>query len=695
MVMRDYKSLLELKPDILDYWSDKNNCNPSNVKLSSFSHTYFWLVCPLCGKEYQKTYNSIVTKSYYCKECSAKVCSIKERSLRYKYPDIADMFDNSGMNKLTSDKVYSRSDEKYYFKCEKCENIFLQSCNKIVELREKGSSACGVCSGNVVKVGINDVKAKNKLAYKYWDFEKNLKSPEEVHYRSHSEYWFKCDKGHSFQSSLERIALREEKGLNEICPICMGTKVVEGINDCKTLNPFATELWDYSKNAKKPEEVYYKSENKYWFKCPKGHEFQRDVVGMLLSYERSKGSDRVKCGCPLCSKSKLEIGKNDCKTLNPYAFKYWDYEKNKDRPENVYYKSHKKYWFKCGKGHSFKRSAYAMYRSYLVDKNGGKSYNGCIICSERKLPEKCQEGINDIGTLYPELLKRWDYELNDQNKKYISDFIKGLGLNVIEEYTLPNGKSVDIYIPDKKIAFDYNGLYWHSEHKGRDKWYHLNKINYCKKIGFRLYYIWEDDYTKNKERVLNWVKEKLGKSNDKKVNARECEVGYVSRKEAENFLNTYHIQEYSTMSTSIGLYSEGTLVAVLSYSVDTTDRNIINIKRYCTSCNVRGGFSKLLKKLEDYCTKAGYKGIITFSDNSISDGDLYKKTGFKVIKEVEPTYSYLVKGSREHKFNYRKKRFKEDNSLVYKEGLSEKELADLNKLYRIYDSGKLKWYKGV
>lgn len=54
---------------------------------------------------------------------------------------------------------------------------------------------------------------------------------------------------------------------------------------------------------------------------------------------------------------------------------------------------------------------------------------------------------------------------------------------------------------------------------------------------------------------------------------------------------------------------------------------------------------------------------------------------------------YVVQNVMVHKFNYRLKRFKTDPNLLYKEGLSERELAILNKLHRVYDVGKLKWRK--
>jgi len=54
---------------------------------------------------------------------------------------------------------------------------------------------------------------------------------------------------------------------------------------------------------------------------------------------------------------------------------------------------------------------------------------------------------------------------------------------------------------------------------------------------------------------------------------------------------------------------------------------------------------------------------------------------------LKPDYKYLVKGNRIHKFSYRLKRFKNDPELLWEEGLTEKELAELNGIPKIYNSG--------
>lgn len=77
----------------------------------------------------------------------------------------------------------------------------------------------------------------------------------------------------------------------------------------------------------------------------------------------------------------------------------------------------------------------------------------------------------------------------------------------------------------------------------------------------------------------------------------------------------------------------------------------------------------------------------------VSDGGLYSASGFVADKELAPDYAYMVNGIRQHKFGYRLKRFRADPSLLWAEGKTERELADLNNLTRIWDAGKMRWVK--
>lgn len=91
----------------------------------------------------------------------------------------------------------------------------------------------------------------------------------------------------------------------------------------------------------------------------------------------------------------------------------------------------------------------------------------------------------------------------------------------------------------------------------------------------------------------------------------------------------------------------------------------------------------------------GLARIVTFADHCVSDGGLYERLGFTAEAELGPDYSYIVEATRKHKFGYRLARFRDDPALVYRAGATERELARLNGLHRLYDCGKTKWTKSI
>ena len=82
---------------------------------------------------------------------------------------------------------------------------------------------------------------------------------------------------------------------------------------------------------------------------------------------------------------------------------------------------------------------------------------------------------------------------------------------------------------------------------------------------------------------------------------------------------------------------------------------------------------------------------MTFADHCVSNGNLYESLGFINAGELKPDYKYIVGYTRVHKFNYRLKKFKNDSNLIWVEGQTERELAKLNGLRRVYDAGKTKY----
>ena len=100
---------------------------------------------------------------------------------------------------------------------------------------------------------------------------------------------------------------------------------------------------------------------------------------------------------------------------------------------------------------------------------------------------------------------------------------------------------------------------------------------------------------------------------------------------------------------------------------------------------------KMLKYIKEKVKEESFVEIVTFADHCVSNGNIYEKLGFIKDKDIEPDYFYFYKRKRRHKFGFRKKRFKNDPELLYKDNMTEKELADLNGIIRVYDCGKTRY----
>ena len=89
--------------------------------------------------------------------------------------------------------------------------------------------------------------------------------------------------------------------------------------------------------------------------------------------------------------------------------------------------------------------------------------------------------------------------------------IKWLDENIDEELVVGTFKEIypfqlDIYIPSKKIAIEFNGVYYHSIEKVNDIFYHLHKTKLCEEKGIQLIHIWEDEWNHDNSNIKSFIK---------------------------------------------------------------------------------------------------------------------------------------------------------------------------------------------
>ena len=210
---------------------------------------------------------------------------------------------------------------------------------------------------------------------------------------------------------------------------------------------------------------------------------------------------------------------------NPELLDEWNYIKNDElgiTPYSVSYGTEKKVWWIC------KKCGYSWY-STIVSRTRKKG-SGCPVCGHRIVVA----GINDLATLYPDLIKEWDYEKNskidlcpnkvahrsDKKAWWICPVCDLSYYSVIKNRTrgtnCPNcanelrtsfpeqaiyyylkrefedvisrmniiGKESDIFIPGMNLSIEYDGAYYHNTRESLER--EKQKYEHLQELGIKL-----------------------------------------------------------------------------------------------------------------------------------------------------------------------------------------------------------------
>lgn len=254
-----------------------------------------------------------------------------------------------------------------------------------------------------------------------------------------------------------------------------------------------------------------------------------------------------------------------------------------------------------------------------------------------------------------------------------------------------HGKELDIYIPEKKIAIEVNGVYWHSSVVKGEK-YHVNKYKECKKNGIQLISIWEDWIINAPEKCKAIILSKLGIYSTR-LFARECEIKIITSKQANRLYDKYHIQGKCSAKIHYGLFYKDELLSAMSFSKSHKNINHGNssweLIRYCCKEGVQivAGTKRLFSHfIKDYNATQVY----SHSLNDISNGNLYLKLGFELVKTNDNSYWYIGHDpKRYHRYNFSKASIKKKGINI--EGKTEAQIMAELPYHKIFDSGTKIW----
>ena len=262
---------------------------------------------------------------------------------------------------------------------------------------------------------------------------------------------------------------------------------------------------------------------------------------------------------------------------------------------------------------------------------------------------------------------------------------------VYHDRSVLKGNELDIYIPELRVAIEYNGSYWHSSIKKEAK-YHQNKTIACAKQGIRLIHIFEYEWEDADEQVkIKHLLKNILTDNSKKIYARETRVCIPSIQEVKEFENKYHLQGYAIDKVHIGLQYKGELVAIMTFGTPRFDSKYqYELIRLCMKDNVIivGGSQKLFKY---FIRTYDPDNVITYVNISKFTGNSYIRMGFKPLDIPFTSPSYVWVDSHNNVL----KRYVTMKSKLVAQGLgtedeTEDEIMIKNNYLKVYDSGNLR-----
>lgn len=478
-----------------------------------------------------------------------------------------------------------------------------------------------------------------------------------------------CHLGHKFRIELRYLTSYD----TTICPDCSSTRKsakapimskpkAKPEPNPDLLSKYRLSLVGPYQNAKTPVKVV----------CERGHEFYIKLERLIPS----RGTVSACSACKSESKDKtmaLRLEKAGMTVIDPSTKTDDSLPAWRNRP------SRQKMKVICEKGHVFEKDAFSLGRGH-----------GCPICGG-SFPISEEEAITRLEPLGLRLLSLSRERFKDGDRRYtvviaecenghvfkqkwsalmaghhcpkcaftttnsfektISAFLKEIGVEFLfRDRLVLKGSELDFYVPSKKVAIEYCGMYWHSiqtmtERLGREKAdairRHQKKMQECEKLGIRLITIFEGDMSmpeivKGRLRsALNIPTEIIG--------ARKCTVGTCSKTDAKEFLDKHHLQGSVGCTYAVKISLGERILGVLTIGpvarpnvVKSLPPGTIEIKRmaFLPGIRVTGGASKMFNMAVQI---GDLRSVISFCDLRYGDGRVYKAMGFTLLSTSSPS----------------------------------------------------------
>ena len=225
---------------------------------------------------------------------------------------------------------------------------------------------------------------------------------------------------------------------------------------------------------------------------------------------------------------------------------------------------------------------------------------------------------------WPPLYRR----TTSNEEKAFCDVVKAICKCTVLENTkqIVSPFELDVYVPEKKIAFEFDGDYWHSNVVKQDPLVHLNKTLKCEATGIELVHVLESQWRVRKQLVIHMLKQKFSSIDcvDGKLVVSKCAYDNIS-----SFLS-----EFSTYNTTGDVCFKVCSDDIVATIVGHIDYNALNCRYVATkkiSCE------QLNSVLEQVCSICNINKIYLHEDRLWSmSSQLFIDAGMKIAAILPP-----------------------------------------------------------
>ena len=261
------------------------------------------------------------------------------------------------------------------------------------------------------------------------------------------------------------------------------------------------------------------------------------------------------------------------------------------------------------------------------------------------------------------------YNFASKAQLAIGEYVSSLGVNCkICSRDIVPPMELDIYVENKKLAIEYDGLYWHSA--SYDTGWQSKKWEACRAAGINLMRIFEDEWRDKGDIVRSLIAHRLG-FDSSTIYARRCELVELKSKASRAFFDATHLEGAVRSNKTFALVHNGEVVAALSLRRPFQRKkyaSTLEIARFSTklNTNIPGALGKLIAAALKHTRELGYDQLISYVDTRLGTGQGYIDLGWKLSHQTTARFWWT-----DHKNRFNRFMVRADRSA----GLTERQVA--------------------